>query len=628
MSWRREGGGTYQPRPSPAAAAAGAPRFATEPKNLEREYLEAARAKHSNRKKSYFDDDSDDELLEKPAEDDDEDPLDAFMSGVEASLHQPEAPKRRAERLDERARDEEEDRNFEIVAAAKKKRELEDDEEDDDVVEYEDGLAKYGKKKKMKEVKLERVDHSKTRYEAINKVLVDYKKDEVETFEEVVPGWLVPRLKQLKVSRPTEVQKKALPAALGGRDVLAVAKTGSGKTLAFGIPMAIHVASQNQTTDGPIALCLSPTRELCEQTYRTLKVVWPSNRGIVAIVGGAGKYDMQKALATKPDGVVATPGRLLAFLQEQHCNLQHRCTFLVIDEVDAMLDLGFQDQVSTIAQQIRPSRQTFCCSATLPPKITSFVRTVLHEPVVNIGTSDVITDTIDHSFAIVKTFDDKVARLRDFAAHYGQQRILVFVNQKKAVEDLVQRFQSPTLRAIGLHGDMDAGERSSAVRSLQRSTHACVLLFATDVASRGLDLKNLDAVVNFDNPATLETFVHRVGRVGRHRRGLAFSLLQDPSDKPLARAIVTAFRRQQLSIDSDLLSFAGATSSFHNPAVSTTADRGFGAEVAPPSHYSSTSLLQPVRPSILAPVPKTGEDTQLAAAVAAAKAVAERLARQ
>mmetsp|Transcript_5495 Transcript_5495/g.17309 ORF Transcript_5495/g.17309 Transcript_5495/m.17309 type:complete len:562 (+) Transcript_5495:1173-2858(+) len=449
----------------------------------------------------------------------------------------------------------------------------------------------------------------------------------------VPPGyeWLVSRLAALAVTRPTDVQRRAIPAALGGKDVLALARTGSGKTIAFGLPMAAHVASRlvnNQSFDDdscarPLALCLTPTRELCEQTFRTLRALWPQQKGVVAVFGGSGKYEMQKALATLPDGVVATPGRLLAFVREGTCDLVRRCTFLVVDEVDAMFDLGFHDQVACLAQRLRPSRQTFCCSATLPPKVSAFARSALRsdDDLVRVGSCAdeneglVANEDVDHAFVVLRhsSLEEKLARVEGLfdAQRQGGTKILAFVSRKASVEEVVRhvRERDPSLRCLGLHGDMDAADRSQAVRSFARTTDARALLVATDVASRGLDWSHLDAVVNFDAPASVEAFVHRVGRVGRRgRRGLALTLLQDPADKAFARALVAFFRRSQSgNVDPGLLALAGASSS----SAAISADRGFGAEVAPPPMLYSGGGKRPPPPtgSFLQPLATTTTTT-------------------
>jgi ATP-dependent RNA helicase DDX42 len=310
--------------------------------------------------------------------------------------------------------------------------------------------------------------------------------------------------------------------------------------------MLTHILDQPhmQLGDGPIGLVLAPTRELATQIcHETKRFAQCYNIRVCAVYGGAGKWEMSKALKEAPEIVVATPGRLIEMIRNKATNLT-RCTFVVLDEADRMFEMGFEYQMRSIVQHVRPDRQVLLFSATMKKKIESFAREMLHDEVrVSIGRIGQASPDIQQSVQVLASDELKwqwlASEIDEFAA---EGKVLVFVLTKGTAEWLSQQLQS-FFRArqldIGvetLHGDKDQQSRQQAMRSFSRSSSPCCsILVATDLASRGLDVKNIRTVVNYEVPKNIETYVHRIGRTGRMGidgvtpgtlRLCAFSLLQ------------------------------------------------------------------------------------------------------
>ncbi|KAJ1445273.1 P-loop containing nucleoside triphosphate hydrolase protein [Pelagophyceae sp. CCMP2097] len=430
-------------------------------------------------------------------------------------------------------------------------------------------------------------------------------------------AWLLKAVARQGLEAPTAVQALAVPAALCGRDVLALAQTGSGKTLAYGWPLLAHVSAQrpSEAHEGPLALVVCPTRELCEQIYRELSryakqcptagVRAGAALAVVAIFSGAGKYEMGRALAGRgADVAVATPGRLMELVRDGKADLQSRCTFLVVDEADRMLDLGFADQLRCVAQHCRPSRQTMLTSATLPDKLDGLARGALRDPirvVVGRAGASAANDSVAQEVHVFVTAKHKwlwlAQRLPALLA--GGGRVIVFVSRKVAVDELGEslrrHFQAAAVHL--LHGDKDAADRAAALAAFRKRGG---VLVATDVAARGLDVRDVGAVVNFDAPKTIEAYIHRVGRTGRVASGdgtvadgHACTLLARDSkdDAVFAKKLAASLRQSKRNAPStDLLAFAGLASDRRGapaagPAgfVAEASRRGLGAEIPPPS---------------------------------------------
>lgn len=352
---------------------------------------------------------------------------------------------------------------------------------------------------------------------------------------------------------PTAIQAQAIPLVLSGRDLIGLAKTGSGKTLAFIWPIIVHILDQPQMKegDGPIALVLVPTRELATQIYHEAKrFAKLYNIRCCAIFGGAGKWEMVKAIRESPEIVIATPGRFIEMVRMKATNLQ-RCTIAVLDEADRMFEMGFEYQMRSIVNNIRPDRQLLMFSATMKKKIEGFARELLRDEVrVVVGTIGQANADIKQVAELVHSDEDKWRWLAaNIDAFCAEGKVLIFVLSKAGTEELALQLKSLfTARQLDvsvdcLHGDKDQTERSTIMQRFSRTAPTgntsssnnssssgvgagagagvggekatLTVLIATDIASRGLDVKDVRTVVNFDIAKNIETYVHRIGRTGR-----------------------------------------------------------------------------------------------------------------
>lgn len=329
---------------------------------------------------------------------------------------------------------------------------------------------------------------------------------------------LLARLLQLGLEVPTAIQAQAFPVALAGRDMIGIAKTGSGKTLAFTLPMVRHVMGQRalRKGDGPIAVVLAPTRELAHQIFTQVKRFISAIGGeCAAIYGGVGKWEQIQAVRRGAEVVVATPGRLIELIRKRTVAMT-RVTFVVLDEADRMFEMGFEPQLRSVLSQIRPDRQTLLFSATFQRRIEVLARDVLTDPVkVAVGHVGQANEEIRQVAVVVPNDSAKwpwlLANLPRIAA---DGRVLIFAASKLGCETLAKNVAAAMGVATAcLHGDKTQQERSDALS--QFKTGACRVLVATDVAARGLDVKDIKTVVNFDVAKTIDIHVHRIGRTGR-----------------------------------------------------------------------------------------------------------------
>jgi len=325
------------------------------------------------------------------------------------------------------------------------------------------------------------------------------------------------RLDANKFVTPTPVQAGAIPPALEGRDVLATAQTGTGKTLSFLIPIVEML--QKIDDGGASALILLPTRELAMQVERSFLAIRSSNNQKVAlVVGGLAEGTQLQAIRRGARVIVATPGRLEDFLKRKLVRLDG-VKLLVLDEVDRMLDMGFQPAIARIAATLPAVRQTLCYSATLEGSVKDVARKYLNDPVrVEIGSVLKPTENVE-----LRTFEvapDKKHELLEHLLGSEEGSFLVFVRTKHGADRVARRLCRSGWSATQIHGDRSQSQRSSALRSFSEGRHR--VLVATDVAARGIDVADVAHVINFDMPKVAEDFVHRVGRTGRaSARGVA-----------------------------------------------------------------------------------------------------------
>ncbi|KAI2629750.1 P-loop containing nucleoside triphosphate hydrolase protein [Hypoxylon sp. NC1633] len=326
----------------------------------------------------------------------------------------------------------------------------------------------------------------------------------------------------LGFDKPTPIQMQAFPAIMSGRDVIGVAKTGSGKTLAFLLPMFRHIKDQRplRENEGPIGLIMTPTRELATQIHRDCKPFLKSmNLRAVCAYGGAPIKDHIAELKRGAEIVVCTPGRmidLLAANQGRVTNLK-RVSYVVLDEADRMFDMGFEPQVMKIFANMRPDRQTILFSATMPRIMDALAKKVLNSPVeITVGGRSVVAPEITQVVEI-REENTKFVRLLELLGELYDKdedaRTLVFVERQEKADDLLKELLRKGYPCMSIHGGKDQIDRDSTIQDFK---HGVVpILIATSVAARGLDVKQLKLVVNYDAPNHLEDYVHRAGRTGR-----------------------------------------------------------------------------------------------------------------
>ena len=337
---------------------------------------------------------------------------------------------------------------------------------------------------------------------------------------------------------PTPIQSQGWPMALSGRDVVGIAATGSGKTLAFILPAIIHIRAQPMLRpgDGPICLVLSPTRELANQTQEEC-ARFGSSSGIrnTCVYGGVPRRNQANDLRRGAEIVIATPGRLLDFLESGVTNLR-RVTYLVMDEADRMLDMGFEPQIRKIVSQIRPDRQTLMWSATWPKEVQALARDFLTNPIqVNIGSLDLkVTDHVKQVIKCVTEGQKLDETLKILRSKNPESRCIIFTQSKRGADELTRTLRQRGFNALAIHGDKEQRERDFVLHEFKSGR--VTIMVATDVASRGLDVKDIRVVINYDFPSCVEDYIHRVGRAGRktadgYSEGMAVSFFTDTSAK-------------------------------------------------------------------------------------------------
>lgn len=342
------------------------------------------------------------------------------------------------------------------------------------------------------------------------------------------PDTILKSFKVQKFERPTVIQAQAWPILLQQRDMIGIAKTGSGKTLAFIIPAILHIQEQRPLKPGkhgPICLVLAPTRELAQQIEQESQRVLPEGMYCTVVYGGMSKGPQIQALEQGVHICVATPGRLIDLLDSGKTNL-NRVTFLVLDEADRMLDLGFEPAVRQICQQLTPERQTVMFSATWPESVQELAKNFQRDAVqIHVGSMELLANPdVTQHFVFVKHDGEKMMHLRKLLQKYQGKRILIFALYKKSVDYLEGQLRSNGV--IAIHSDKTQQHRESMLDRF-RKTQGC-LLVATDVAARGLDVKELEVVINYEFPLTSDDYVHRIGRTGRAgAKGEAYTLLSD-----------------------------------------------------------------------------------------------------
>ncbi|KAJ1532184.1 hypothetical protein ONE63_000806 [Megalurothrips usitatus] len=384
-----------------------------------------------------------------------------------------------------------------------------------------------------------------------------------QAFEEGnFPDFVVQEIRKQGFSEPTPIQAQGWPIALSGRDLVGIAQTGSGKTLAYMLPAAVHIRHQPQLTrgDGPIALVLAPTRELAQQIQSVARDFGSSSLiRNTCVFGGAPKGPQARDLERGVEIVIATPGRLIDFLERGTTNLR-RCTYLVLDEADRMLDMGFEPQIRKIIEQIRPDRQVLMWSATWPKEVQALAEDFLTDYIqVNVGSLDLAANHNIRQIIDVCQEHEKEEKLSKLLREINGGKAIVFVETKKKVDDVTKLIQREGWQAISIHGDKSQPERDHVLAEF-RSGKSNILV-ATDVAARGLDVEDVKFVINFDYPNTAEDYIHRIGRTGRClQSGTAYAFFT-PNNQRQAKELIQVLQEANQSVTPALAELANVARS-------------------------------------------------------------------
>uniref|UniRef100_F6Y168 ATP-dependent RNA helicase DDX42 n=1 Tax=Ornithorhynchus anatinus TaxID=9258 RepID=F6Y168_ORNAN len=369
---------------------------------------------------------------------------------------------------------------------------------------------------------------------------------------------LMHQIRKSEYTQPTPIQCQGVPVALSGRDMIGIAKTGSGKTAAFIWPMLIHIMDQKELEpgDGPIAVIVCPTRELCQQIHAECKRFGKAyNLRSVAVYGGGSMWEQAKALQEGAEIVVCTPGRLIDHVKKKATNLQ-RVSYLVFDEADRMFDMGFEYQVRSVASHVRPDRQTLLFSATFRKKIEKLARDILIDPIRvvqgDIGeANEDVTQIVEILHSGPSKWNWLTRRLVEFTSSGS---VLLFVTKKANADELANNLRQEGHSLGLLHGDMDQSERNRVISDFKKK--GIPVLVATDVAARGLDIPSIKTVINYDVARDIDTHTHRIGRTGRAgEKGVAYTLLT-PKDSNFAGDLVRNMEGANQHVSKELLDLA------------------------------------------------------------------------
>ncbi len=354
----------------------------------------------------------------------------------------------------------------------------------------------------------------------------------MQTFQETGLGLeILNAVNELGFEKPTPIQEKAIPYILSSNnDLIALAQTGTGKTAAFGLPL-IQLADPQ--FDKVQALVLCPTRELCMQITNDLENYskYINNFSVVSVYGGANIVNQIKALRTRVQVVVGTPGRLLDLIRRRALKINN-IKWLVLDEADEMLNMGFKEDLDTILAETPQEKQTLLFSATMPNEIMKMVATYMKQPLeISVGKRNSGAENVSHEYYMIQAKDryNALKRIADINPDiYG----IVFCRTRQETKDVADKLINDGYNADALHGDLSQAQRDN-VMSRFRFKHLQILV-ATDVAARGLDLNNLSHVINYNLPDDPEVYIHRSGRTGRAgKNGISISIIHTRESKKI-----------------------------------------------------------------------------------------------
>ena len=334
-------------------------------------------------------------------------------------------------------------------------------------------------------------------------------------------------LEKNKFLTPTQIQKEVIPLVLAKKDVMASSQTGSGKSASFVLPI-IELISKNKT-EGKAkikALVLTPTRELTLQVAEAFEIFGkflPKKLKVVSVIGGEGIGDQLYALQQGCDVLVATSGRLLDVISKKQISLSY-VEYFILDEADKMLNLGFEEELELILQEIPSQRQNILFSATYPPKISAIAQKITTNPLrVTIENEELTVETVEQR-AIEVDRENRGPLLRYLFGREKYKSVLVFMANKRATDNIAAKFKKHGLMAESFHGDLTQEERNITLKEFKDKK--INILFATDIAARGLDIDDVSCVVNFDLPRSPTDYIHRIGRTARAgKSGVAISFV-------------------------------------------------------------------------------------------------------
>ncbi|XP_047537364.1 probable ATP-dependent RNA helicase DDX43 [Vanessa atalanta] len=358
--------------------------------------------------------------------------------------------------------------------------------------------------------------------------------------------------------QPSPIQSQAWPILLRGDDMIGIAQTGTGKTLAFLLPALIHIEGQptpREKREGPTVLILAPTRELALQIEKEASKYQYKGIKSVCLYGGGDRKEQIKTVTKGVDIVIATPGRLNDLVLARHLNVIN-FSYIVLDEADRMLDMGFEPQIRKSLFDVRPDRQTVMTSATWPSGVRRLAESYMKDPIqVNVGSLDLAAvHTVTQQIMFVDE-DNKEAALFEFIQNMDKNdKIIIFCGKKATATHITTELCMKGIECQSLHGDRDQSDREAALEEMVDGT--VNILVATDVASRGIDIKDLTHVINLDFPRHIEEYVHRVGRTGRAgKTGIALSFVTR-NDWAHARELIKILEEANQEVPDELFSMA------------------------------------------------------------------------
>merc|ERR1719510_367586 len=360
--------------------------------------------------------------------------------------------------------------------------------------------------------------------------------------------------------KPSPIQAQAWPYLLQGKNVIAIAQTGTGKTLAFLLPAFIHIDRQpipRSQRCGPNLLVMCPTRELALQIEGEVKKYEYHGIKSVCVYGGGDRRKQVKVVTDGVQIIIATPGRLNDLVQAGFIKVES-ITFLILDEADRMLDMGFEPQIRKILLDIRPDRQTVMTSATWPAGVRRMATTYMNNPVtIFIGSLDLAAV---HSVSQEVVFidggeEEKREILMEFFSHMEpDDKVMVFVGKKTRADDISSNLALQNVACQSIHGDREQSYREQALRDLKDGTVR--IMIATDVASRGIDIQDITHIINFDFPRDIEEYVHRIGRTGRAGKAGTSITFMERSDRKQARKLIEILTEAGQEVPEELLEMA------------------------------------------------------------------------